>query len=154
MLLQNNHKEKSFGCLFYTLWFILLALTIQRHHMASTQRRGLKQIAQAGQWSVQGLQATFRYEASFRLEFYIFLIFTPISVWLAETALIWLLLFLSMVWVLVLEIINSAIEATVDMVCGEQQHNLARRAKDMGSAAVLLGQLSCLLVWLVVLYVQ
>ena len=53
---------------------------------------------------------------------------------------------------LILEIINSAIEAVVDLVCGEKYHDLAKRAKDMGSAAVFLGQMLVLFTWGTVLY--
>ncbi len=121
--------------------------------MASDERRGLKQIANAAKWSMQGLHATFKYEASFRLEFYLFLILVPIAVFVAQSALQLLALIGCMVFVLILEIINSAIEAVVDMVCGEKFHELAKRAKDMGSAAVFLGQVLVAYTWLTILYI-
>lgn len=119
--------------------------------MASEERRGLKQIANAAKWSVQGLRATFKYEASFRLEFYLFLILVPVAIFVAQSAMQLLILIGCMVFVLILEILNSAIEAVVDMVCGEKFHELAKRAKDMGSAAVFLGQLLVLYTWVVIL---
>ncbi len=119
--------------------------------MASKQRRGFKQIANAAKWSLQGLYATFKYEASFRLEFYIFLILVPVAIFVAQSAMQLLILIGCMVFVLILEILNSAIEAVVDMVCGEKFHELAKRAKDMGSAAVFLGQLLVLYTWAVIL---
>ena len=120
--------------------------------MASNERRGLKQIVAAGKWSMEGLLATFKHEASFRLEFYLFLILAPTAIYIANSAMQLLLLIACMVFVLILEIINSAIEAVVDMVCGEERHELAKRAKDMGSAAVFLGQMLVVYTWSVVIY--
>lgn len=120
--------------------------------MASSERRGLKQIYKAFKWSMQGLQATFKHEASFRLEFYLSLILIPLAYFLAQSAMQFLLLIACIVLVLIIEILNSAIEAVVDMVVGEKFHPLAKRAKDMGSAAVFLGQMLLLFTWLTVLY--
>lgn len=122
--------------------------------MASKQRRGIKQIIQAGQWSMQGLKASYVHEASFRLELYIALILVPIAVYLAQTPMQLLTLIACLVLVLILEIINSSIEAVVDMVCGEKFHDLAKRAKDMGSAAVFLGQMLVLFTWFTVIYIN
>jgi len=120
--------------------------------MASKERRGLKQIINAGKWSMQGLHATFKHEASFRLEFYLALILIPVAVYISQSAMQTLLLLSCILFVLILEIINSAIEAVVDMVCGEKFHELAKRAKDMGSAAVFLGQMLVLCTWITVIY--
>ena len=120
--------------------------------MPSTQRRGLKQIMNAAKWSMHGLHATFKYEASFRLEFYLALILIPCAIYISQSAMQILLLLASVLFVLILEIINSAIEAVVDMVCGEKFHELAKRAKDMGSAAVFLGQILVLFTWLTIGY--
>lgn len=120
--------------------------------MASNERRGLKQIANAAKWSMQGLHATYKHEASFRLEFYLALILTPCAIYLAQSAMQLLLLIGIMVFLLILEILNSSIEAVVDMVVGEKYHDLAKRAKDMGSAAVFLGQLLVLATWVTVIY--
>ena len=120
--------------------------------MASNERRGIKQIINAAKWSFQGLMATFKYEASFRLEFYLAIILIPIAIYIAESPLQLLLLISCIILVLILEIINSAIEAVVDMVCGEKFHELAKRAKDMGSAAVFLGQLLVVATWATIIY--
>ena len=122
--------------------------------MASTERRGIKQIINAGKWSMQGLQATYKHEASFRLEFYLAVVLVPVAIYISQSAIQLLLLFSCMVFVLILEIINSAIEAVVDMVCGEKFHELAKRAKDMGSAAVFLGQMLVLFTWATILYIN
>jgi len=120
--------------------------------MASEERRGIKQIFNAAKWSMHGLAATFKHEASFRLEFYLAIILIPLAVFLSQTLLQQWLLISCIVFVLILEIINSSIEAVVDMVCGEKYHDLAKRAKDMGSAAVFLGQMLVLFTWGTVLY--
>ncbi|MBL4774181.1 MAG: diacylglycerol kinase [Alcanivoracaceae bacterium] len=122
--------------------------------MASNKRRGFKQITNAAKWSMQGLQATFKYEASFRLEFYLALILTPCAIYLSQSAMQLLLLLACVLFVLILEIINSAIEAVVDMVCGDKFHDLAKRAKDMGSAAVFLGQILVVFTWGTVAYIN
>jgi len=120
--------------------------------MASTERRGFKQIIAAAKWSANGLHATFKYEASFRLEFYLFLILLPTSFFISETSTQLWMLIASMLLVLCVEIINSSIEAVVDMVCGDQYHDLAKRAKDMGSAAVFVCQMLFLFTFVLVIY--
>ncbi|WP_154224276.1 diacylglycerol kinase [Marinicella rhabdoformis] len=120
--------------------------------MPASGFRGLKQLIKAGQWSVQGLKAAYQNEASFRLEVYLFVILIPLAIWLAESS-TQLLLLLGSAWlVLLVEILNSALEAVVDLVCGEEKHKLAGRAKDMGSAAVFLASLLTLATWAVVIY--
>ena len=103
---------------------------------------------------MQGLKATFKHEASFRLEFYLAVTLLPIAIYISQSAMQLLFLISCMVFVLILEIINSAIEAVVDMVCGEKYHDLAKRAKDMGSAAVFLGQMLVLGTWGTVVYIN
>ena len=122
--------------------------------MASKQRRGIKQIYAAFLWSMQGLKASFKHEASFRLEVYLALILTPCAIYLAQSPMQLLLLLSVLLLVLIIEILNSAIEAVVDMVCGEKYHDLAKRAKDMGSAAVFLGQVLVGATWVTVVYIN
>ena len=120
--------------------------------MADSRPRGIKEIIQALKWSLQGLKAAFRYEASFRLEVYLFIILVPIYIFLAQSALqLWMLIGTTFL-VLLVEMINSAIEAAVDMVCGDKHHELAGRAKDMGSAAVFMSQMLVLFTWAIVIY--
>jgi len=120
--------------------------------MASDERRDFSKILAAAGWSWAGLRATFRCEASFRLEFYLFLLLVPTAIWLAKTPLQLWMLISCMVLVLAMEIVNSAIEATVDLVVGDKQHVLAGRAKDMGSAAVFLCMLLVVFTWATVIY--
>ena len=122
--------------------------------MASKERRGIKQIYAAFKWSMQGLKASFKHEASFRLEVYLALILTPCAIYLAQSPIQLLLLLSVLLLVLIIEILNSAIEAVVDMFCGEKYHDLAKRAKDMGSAAVFLGQVLVVSTWATVIYIN
>lgn len=120
--------------------------------MADTGFRGPKELVRAGKWSWQGLKAAYQNEASFRLEVYLFIVLIPLAIWLAESN-FQLLLLLGSAWlVLLVEILNSAIEAVVDLVCGDEKHELAGRAKDMGSAAVLMATLLTFATWAVVIY--
>lgn len=114
--------------------------------------RGPRQIYQAFRWSMQGLKATYVAEASFRMEIYLFILLLPCAYFLAESHFDWILLIGSVLLVLLVEIINSAIEAIVDLVCGEEHHLLAGRAKDMGSAAVFMSQVIVVLVWGLIFY--
>ncbi len=122
--------------------------------MASTERRGLKQIVHAFKWSMQGLHATFKYEPSFRFEFYLALLLIPLALYISQSAMQLLLMLSVVLFVLILEIINSAIEAVVDLVVGEKFHELAKRAKDMGSASVFLGQMLVIATWATIVYLN
>lgn len=114
--------------------------------MPSTEPRGPRQIARAFTWSMKGLRAAWRHEASFRLEACLFMVLFPLGLWLGNGLLEKVLLAGSLVPVLSMELINSAVEAVVDKVSPEF-HELAGRAKDMGSAAVLLLMCNVLLCW-------
>jgi diacylglycerol kinase (ATP) len=97
-------------------------------------------------WSMQGLRATWLVESSFRLEVYLFVVLAPLAVWLGETGVERAILIGSMLLVLVIEVLNSAVEAVVDRA-GREHHELAGRAKDMGSAAVFLSDMNVLACW-------
>ncbi len=114
--------------------------------MASTERRGLKQIYLAFLWSMKGLKAALRHEASFRLEFYMAIVVIPLGLWLGDGAIEKVLLAGCPLLVLGSELLNSAVEAVVDMVSPDF-HELAGRAKDMGSAATFMMMLLVLLTW-------
>jgi diacylglycerol kinase (ATP) len=103
--------------------------------MAAKGFRGPKQLWSAFQWSMKGLSAGWRHEASFRLEACLAVVLIPAGLWLGDGALEKLALILAPILVLSAELLNSAIEAVVDKVSPEF-HELAGRAKDMGSAAV------------------
>lgn len=120
--------------------------------MADSGFRGPKEIFRAFGWSMQGLKATYVAEASFRMELYIFIVLLPCAFLLTNSPIELILLIGSALLVLLIEIINSAIEAVVDLICGEERHELAGRAKDMGSAAVFISQVIVVLVWGLIAY--
>lgn len=119
--------------------------------MPSTEPRGPKQIYKALIWSLKGLRAGWTYEASFRLEVYLCIIFFPVGLWLGNGAVEKALLCGSPLLVVSAELLNSAIEAVVDKVSPEFSE-MAGRAKDMGSAAVFVLMLNVLLCWSLVLW--
>lgn len=101
---------------------------------------------QAFLWSLKGLRATWDLESSFRLEVYLFLVLAPLGFWLGADGVERALLIGALLGVLVVEVLNSAVEAVVDR-WGAEHNELAGRAKDMGSAAVFLADINVLLCW-------
>jgi diacylglycerol kinase (ATP) len=97
-------------------------------------------------WSMQGLRAAWLHESSFRLEVYLLVVLGPLAVWLGRTGVERALLLGSCLLVLAVELLNSAIEAVIERY-GPEFHELAGRAKDMGSAAVFMVMMNVLLVW-------
>ena len=115
--------------------------------MAGSGFRGdPRQLWKALRWSMKGLHAGWRHEASFRLEALLAIVLIPLGLWLGNGALEKLALIGPALLVLSAELLNSAIEAVVDKVSPEF-HELAGRAKDMGSAAVFLLLLLVVLSW-------
>ncbi|MBV2235398.1 MAG: diacylglycerol kinase [Sterolibacterium sp.] len=112
---------------------------------------GLRRIWRAGVHSRDGLIAAFRHEAAFRQELLLVVLLLPLALWLPASGLGKALLAASLLLVLIVELLNSAIEATVDHISTES-HPLAKRAKDIASAAVLIALLNVPLVWLLVLF--
>ena len=108
--------------------------------------RGPRRILMATKWSLQGLRFAWLYESSFRLEVYLFAVVAPLGLWLGQTAIERVLLVGSGLLVLSVELLNSAIEAVIERY-GAEHHELAGRAKDMGSAAVFVLMLNVLLTW-------
>lgn len=107
-------------------------------------------IVRAGGYSLAGLHAALRKEAAFRQEIILFVLLAPLGAWLGRTGIERALLIGSLMLVLIVELLNSAIEATVDRI-GHKHHKLSGRAKDMGSAAVTLCIVLTILVWTLVL---
>ena len=110
----------------------------------------IRRIVNATGYSLQGLRAAWRHEAAFRQECVVAALLVPCAFWLgedlAETALLLAVLGL----VLVVELLNSAVEAAVDRI-GSERHPLAGRAKDLGSAAVFVSLLLAAVVWALML---
>ena len=107
-------------------------------------------ILKATIWSMQGLRAAWLHESSFRLEVYLLLVMGPLALWLGQTGVERALLLGSCLLVLGVELLNSSIEAVIERY-GAEFHELAGRAKDMGSAAVFVLMMNVLLVWGLVL---
>jgi len=111
-------------------------------HLPRTPAR----IVKATVWSLQGLRAAWLHESSFRLEVYLLLVLAPLALWLGQTPVERALMIGSALLVLAAELLNSAIEAVIERY-GPEFHELAGRAKDMGSAAVFVLMMNVLLVW-------
>jgi diacylglycerol kinase (ATP) len=118
--------------------------------MASLEPRGPQQVWRALGWSMKGLGAAVRHEPSFRLELYAFALLSPLALLLGSTGLECAILLGSLFGVLIVEMVNSAIEAIVDKASPEH-HILAGRAKDMGSAAVFLAIVNVIACWSLIL---
>lgn len=114
-------------------------------------KSGLKRIFSAFFYSMDGLKAAWRHEHAFRQELVLFIVATAIALALRISAFEKLVLIAVMVLILIVELINSAIEAVVDRISLER-HPLSKNAKDFGSAAVLLACLLAAATWGVVLF--
>jgi len=112
---------------------------------------GLLRIVKAAGYSWQGLRAAWQHEAAFRQEATAAIIAIVVACWLDVDTVARILMIGSVVLVIIVEILNSAIEAVVDRI-GQERHPLAGRAKDMGSAAVLLAIILALFVWIALLW--
>ena len=112
--------------------------------------RGLVRIMRALGASVNGLVGAFREEAAFRQELALTAFVIPLGLWLGHSGVERALLIAPMLLILIVELLNSAIEATVDRI-GFERHKLAGLAKDIGSAAVFMSFVLLTAVWLLVL---
>ena len=110
-------------------------------------------IWQAFQWSMKGLRDAWQVESSFRLEVYLSVVLVPLGLYLGQTGVERFLLVSVLLLVLIVEVLNSAIEAVVDR-WGPEHHDLACLAKDMGSAAVFLSDVNAVVCWLLILWPQ
>jgi diacylglycerol kinase (ATP) len=113
-------------------------------------RTGWRRIVNAARYSMDGLIAAARNEDAFRQELILAAVFVPLAFWVGRSGVERALLVGSVLLVLVVELLNSAVEATVDRISFEN-HHLAKRAKDIGSAAVLLTLLGAAATWLLIL---
>jgi diacylglycerol kinase (ATP) len=113
-------------------------------------KTGLRRAIRATGYSISGIAAAARHEPAFRELLALCAVLAPAAFWLGDTPLERALLIGSLMLALVVELVNAAIEATVDRVSYER-HPLAKRAKDMGSAAVMLSLVNAALVWLLIL---
>lgn len=111
---------------------------------------GLTRIIRAFGYSLQGFRACYRHEAAFRQETWVGLVVIPLGIWIGEGGVEKALLAGSWLLVMIVELLNSAVEATVDRF-GPEHHELAGRAKDIGSASVFASISLALMAWALIL---
>lgn len=114
-------------------------------------RRGLDRLTRAWQSSFDGLSVAFRSEEAFRQEIGVAAILIPAALWVGESYLEIVVLVGSVMLVLIVELLNTAVEATVDRISLET-HELSKCAKDLGSAAVLMSITFCTFVWFLAMF--
>ncbi|MBK6356317.1 MAG: diacylglycerol kinase [Betaproteobacteria bacterium] len=114
-------------------------------------KRGLRRLINALGYSRDGIAAAWRNEAAFRQEILLAAIALPLAFYLGKTGVERALMICSVVLILIVEILNSAVEAVVDKASPEKSE-LAKRAKDMGSAAVLLSLINAAAIWACLLW--
>ncbi|ATJ81286.1 diacylglycerol kinase [Halomonas beimenensis] len=107
---------------------------------------GYRHLVHATRYSLKGFGAAFRNESAFRQELGVCVVLLPLAVWLGREPVEWILLVGSCLLVLIVELLNSAIESVVDRI-GPERHELSGRAKDIGSAAVMLSLCLAGLTW-------
>jgi diacylglycerol kinase (ATP) len=114
-------------------------------------KTGLRRLLNAFGYSLAGFRAAYKHEDAFRQEIYLSAVLIPLTFWLPATQLGKAMMIGSVLLVIMVELLNSAIEATVDRISLDN-HNLAKRAKDIGSSAVLVSLLNVVIVWGLVLF--
>ena len=114
--------------------------------MGKTGVTGLRRIINAFGYSIKGLRAAFKHESAFRQETALLVILLPIAILLGQNVVDYSILIGSLLLVLIVELLNSAVETVVDRV-GEEHHELAGRAKDIGSAAVFVSLINVAVIW-------
>jgi len=114
-------------------------------------KTGLRRIWNAFGYSLAGLRAAYRHENAFRQEVWLAVVLIPIAFFLPANGVGKAVMVASVLLVIIVELINSAVEATVDRISLED-HRLAERAKDIGSAAVLISLINVGVVWGLVLF--
>jgi diacylglycerol kinase (ATP) len=122
------------------------------HENLQKQRRGLNRVIHALGYSLQGLQAAM-HEPAFKQEAYLALVLIPLSFYLGGNWVEISFLSGSVIFVLTVELLNTGLESAIDRV-GPQWHDLSKRCKDLGSAAVLLSIVLCMGIWLSALFVK
>ena len=114
-------------------------------------RTGIDRVIHAAGYSMAGLRSAYRGESAFRQEFWLAMVLVPAAFWVGRTWVEVALLIGSTMLVLIVELLNSSIEAAIDRVSFEW-HDLSKRAKDLASAAVMLSLVLCASTWLAALW--
>ena len=119
--------------------------------MAKPGYTGITRVVKAAGYSIRGFIAAWRYESAFRQELALAALMVPVAFWVGRTAVEVILLLMSCILlVLIVELLNSGIEAVVDRI-SDEHHRLSGRAKDLGSSAVFLSLMLTLAIWGIVL---
>lgn len=118
--------------------------------MAYSGNTGFTRILKATQYSWQGFRAAYQHEEAFRQEVWVIALAIPLALWFGENGVEKTLMIGSFLLLLIVELLNSAVEAVVDRT-GMEHHTLSGRAKDMGSAAVTIAILNVIIVWALML---
>ena len=113
-------------------------------------KTGLRRLMNAFGYSIAGTLAAFKHEDAFRQEVILTVILTPVAIYYGETAIDQALLISSLLLIIIVELLNSSIEATVDRI-SVKHHKLAKRAKDIGSAAVFFSLINAAVIWFLIL---
>ncbi|CAM8384343.1 diacylglycerol kinase [Candidatus Methylopumilus planktonicus] len=113
-------------------------------------KTGLRRLMNAFSYSIAGTLAAFKHEDAFRQEVFLAVVLTPVALYFGETAIDQALMISSLLFIIVVELLNSSIEATVDRI-SVKHHKLAKRAKDIGSAAVFFSLINATVIWFLLL---
>ena len=113
-------------------------------------KTGLKRLVNAFGYSIAGTLAAFKHEDAFRQEVILAAILTPLAIYYGETTIDQALMISSLFLIIIVELLNSSIEATVDRI-SIKHHKLAKRAKDIGSAAVFFSLINAAVIWFLIL---
>jgi diacylglycerol kinase (ATP) len=113
-------------------------------------KTGLRRLMNAFGYSIAGTLAAFKHEDAFRQEVILAIILTPVAIYCGETPVDQALMISSLLLVIIVELLNSSIEATVDRI-SVKHHKLAKRAKDIGSAAVFFSLINTAVIWFLIL---
>ena len=113
-------------------------------------KTGLRRLINAFGYSIAGTLAAFKHEDAFRQEVILTAILTPVAIYYGETAIDQALMIGSLLLIIIVELLNSSIEAAVDRI-SVKHHKLAKRAKDIGSAAVFFSLINAAVIWFLIL---
>jgi diacylglycerol kinase (ATP) len=113
-------------------------------------KTGVKRLVNAFGYSIAGTLAAFKHEDAFRQEVILAAILTPVAIYYGETTTDQALMISSLFLIIIVELLNSSIEATVDRI-SVKHHKLAKRAKDIGSAAVFFSLINAAVIWFLLL---
>jgi diacylglycerol kinase (ATP) len=113
-------------------------------------KTGIKRLANAFTYSVAGTYAAFKHEDAFRQEVLLSAVLIPLAIYLGQTGIEQALMIASVLLVIIVELLNSSVEATVDRI-SVKRHKLSKRAKDIGSAAVFFSLINAAVIWFLIL---